>query len=230
MKNIFIKSIMLSAAIFIFSACTPEENKSTNSGNAATTAPEKAKIVIGLVDTEQIFSASLSGKAGIAHLEGIGKELQEDFIKLQSEMKEKDENAIMNFQNQAGKLEQRFKAEEQQVMTAIEKLYQESLDNVRKEQKIQMILAKNSALSFDESVDVTAKILENMDKTTLTFKALPVEKSIEAEEKAVEPAVKATNSSEAKSSPEKAKEEKASSEKDKKEKTSEAKKEKAEKK
>lgn len=178
LKRIFASLILSAAALGLLSACNQESSTSAQNTAkpAAVTAVESAPVMgIGLVDTDQVFSQSLSGKAGIAHLENIGKELQQEFMKMQGEVKEKDENSIMSFQKKAGQLEQRFKAEEQQVMTAIEKLYQGSLDNVREAFKLQLILAKTSALSFNESSDVTAKVIAEMDKTTLTFKPLPVE-------------------------------------------------------
>lgn len=179
LKGIVASLILSAAALGLLSACNQESNAPAQNATkpaAGNATAESAPVTgIGLVDTDQVFSQSLSGKAGIAHLENIGKELQQEFIKLQSEVKEKDENSIMNFQKKAGQLEQRFKAEEQQVMTAIEKLYQESLDKVRQSSKLQLILAKTSALSFHDNSDVTAKVIEEMDKTALTFKPLPVE-------------------------------------------------------
>lgn len=182
LKRIFAGLILSVAALGLLSACNqdfsaPAQNTVKPAVGNATIESSSPVIGIGLVDTDQVFSQSLSGKAGIAHLENIGKELQQEFMNLQAEVKEKDENSIMDFQKKAGQLEQRFKAEEQQVMTAIEKLYQESLDKVRQSEKLQLILAKSSALSFADNSDVTAKVVSEMDKTPLSFKPLPVEPS-----------------------------------------------------
>lgn len=185
LKRIFASLILSAAALGLLSACNQESTApaQNNAKPTATATAESAPVMgLGLVDTDQVFSQSLSGKAGIAHLESIGKELQQEFMKMQADVKEKDENSIMEFQKKAGQLEQRFKAEELQVMTAIEKLYQESLDKVRQDSSLQVILAKNSALSFADSSDITSKVVAEMDKIPLTFKALPVDIIVEETE------------------------------------------------
>ncbi len=132
---------------------------------------------IAVVNTDKVFQESNAGKAGITYLDNLSKELQDELISLQSSAeKEKNKKAAQDaLQLKLRDAQQRFSAEQQQVMNKISELYQQSMEKSRKTSKVDVILNSEAALSIDPKADITQQVIDEMNRTPVTFSPLAVE-------------------------------------------------------
>ena len=153
-------------ALFLLAGCDNQPNKA-DAGRAP-------GVKIGVVDPEKIFQESKTAKAGVAFLDSVSKDLQQQLTALQTEtskMKDPQEGQA-KLQQGLNDMQQRFSAEQQQVMAKVSDIYQKSLDNCRETEKFDLILGRDVALSLSPSLDITAKVIEAMDRTSVTFEPL----------------------------------------------------------
>ncbi len=139
---------------------------------------------LAVVNTDAIYQKSAASEKGTAYLKGVSSELENNLGELQKKAESsKDKKAAQaELQQALMAIQQRFNAEQQQVITTLSDLYKKALENCRTKYKIDLIFASDTALSYDKNVDVTDKVLEEMN-------ALPVEfKPLNAENAAKEPA------------------------------------------
>ena len=125
---------------------------------------------VGVVDSSRAFQESKAGKDGVAYLDALGKELQADLIKMQDTAeKENTDTARTALQQGFNDLQQRFAAEQQQVMNTVTDSYQKALDAVRTAEGLDVIIGTDSAVSFDPKSDLTQKVIDKMNATPVTF-------------------------------------------------------------
>ena len=140
------------------------------------TAPAGPKI--GVVDPGIIFQDSAPGKAGVAYLEGISKKMQDEFVALQEEVQEtQSQEAQMKLQMLASEFQQRITAEQQQVINTLQDEFKKVLEDYRVKNNLEIILAKDQVLAFDNTVNVTEPILAAMNALTIDYAALAEEKA-----------------------------------------------------
>ncbi|MCG8530639.1 MAG: OmpH family outer membrane protein [Desulfovibrionales bacterium] len=141
----------------------------------------KVKLAVAVVDPGKVFQDSKPGQDGMAYLEAVSKEVQEEFKELQkkaAENKGQNNTSVSDVQAKVAQIQKRVTAEQQMVVEKLNDLFQKVLDQYRKEKGVQLILPVDQALSFDDSVDATADIVTAMDKESLTFEpqVIPLEK------------------------------------------------------
>ncbi len=149
----------------------------------------------GLVDPNLLFQNSASGKAGIAHLQAIEASLQEQLVIAQKYIEEQPSNMELQaflqgiFQNYQEIIGQK----QQAVLDGINAQMIEAMGAVRKKRGYKIIMSTDSALSFDETINLTKDVLTEMDAKPLTFEpfvltpiSLPENLQMKKEEKATE--------------------------------------------
>ncbi len=137
------------------------------------TAP---KPKIGVVDSSRVFQESKAGKAGVKYLDNLGNELQAQLLALQ-ETAEKSgtDEARQALQKGFNDLQQRFGAEQQQVMNKVTESYQKAVDTLRTQEGLDVIIGTESAVSYDPKSDITQKVIALMDATPVSFDAIQPE-------------------------------------------------------
>ncbi len=150
-----------------------------DSNDAPKAAPEKATATANplkglcMVDRATIFSSSEAGKAAIAYLKGISESLNKELADYRATVKGTDTAAQKRIQKKFNSLQARFQAEEQQVNNALEQLYQGSLGTVMTADQVQVVFDKSAAQAYRNQLDISQKVVAEMNKTTLTFTPLP---------------------------------------------------------
>ena len=150
--------------------------------------PPPAAPKIGVVDSTRAFQESKAGKEGVAYLDGVGKEMQAELIKLQENLVKDDSDASRDaLQKGFGELQQRFGAEQQQVMNKVTESYQKAVDTLRTQEGMVLILGTEAAVSYDPKADVTQKVIDLMNASPVTFER------IQPESGAAEPSANGTS-------------------------------------
>ena len=132
---------------------------------------------VAIVNTDRVYKESDPGKAGIAHLDGISNTLQAELTDLQkkAEASTNKKAAQTQFQQALMALQQRFSAEQQQVITTLNEVYQKALENSRAKYKVDVIMASDTVLSASPEADFTDKVISEMNAIPATFKPLAAE-------------------------------------------------------
>ena len=156
-RKVALLALAMSAAMMLV-ACNTEKKQ----------APKPAIIVI---DQEVVYRESDAAKAAVTHLDALSRELQTRLIELQaatrtSEDKDKAEEA---FEAGLNELQQQFAAEQQQVTNKVTELSEKAIDSVRKEAGASMVIGAEVVLARDAAIDMTSKVIAEMNKTKLTF-------------------------------------------------------------
>ncbi|MCT4534958.1 OmpH family outer membrane protein [Halodesulfovibrio sp.] len=144
---------------------------------------------VAVVDPAKVFQDSKPGKDGMAYLEKVSAEVQQEFKDLQkqaAQSKGQSKDTVTDIQAQVANIQERVTAEQQMVVTKLNDLFQKVLEQYRKENGVAVVIPIEQALSYDESADATAEVVALMDKESVTFEtpAKPVEKEKPAAEKA----------------------------------------------
>ncbi len=129
---------------------------------------------VAVLNTEKVFQESNAGKAGLAYLDDLSKELQGQLIASQqkAEAGKNKKAAQDDLQVQVRDAQQRFGAEQQQVMNKVSELYQNAMESVRAKGRYDVILSSDVAVSSSPRVDVTKHVIDEMNRTPVTFTPL----------------------------------------------------------
>lgn len=138
---------------------------------------ESSAPTVGVVDTARIFRDSDAGKAGVKFLEGMQTTMQAELTAIQEVLQKnpEDQAAQQKLQETYMSFQQRMGAEQQNVVTLLNDATQRVLDAYRAQKKLSVILAQESTLSVDKSVDVTAEVIAELNKQKVEFKAITPE-------------------------------------------------------
>lgn len=162
-KNIASVVTVLSLSLFL-TAC--QEQK----------APQKTqapKPVVGVVDTGRVYSESKAGKAGSDYLEKIQVAMQDELISMQEAMqKDPSEANMASFQQKYAGFQQRINLEQEQVVTKLNDALQNALDSYRDTAGLAVIIPAETVMSLSPSADVTAHIVDALNKIDVTFEPI----------------------------------------------------------
>jgi outer membrane protein len=130
------------------------------------------KIVV--VDGAKVFRESKPGQDAMAYLRTKSTDLQAEAKAAQEKVqaKQTQENAAA-FQEAVTKYQTTMGAEQQRVVGLLQENFNKLLDKYRKDNKVDVIIAKDVVLSSDETTDITNKIIEEFNKTTIDLNAKP---------------------------------------------------------
>lgn len=129
---------------------------------------------IAVVDGAKVFRESKPGQEAMAYLRDKSTELQAEAKAAQDKVqaKQTQENAAA-FQEAVTKYQTTMGAEQQRVVGLLQDQFNKILEKYRKDNKVDVILAKDVVLSYDETSDITNKIIEEINKASIDLKAQP---------------------------------------------------------
>lgn len=180
MKKIkpLLMSVAFVAATFSLgsmASCNQDSSETTKAASASTSATAVNPLKgLCMVDRATIFSTSEAGKVAIEYLKGISDSLNKDLADYKATVKGADAASQKRIQKKFDWLQARFQAEEQQVNNALEQLYQNSLGTVMTAEQVQVVFDKSAAQAYRNQLDISQKVVAEMNKTTLSFTPLPV--------------------------------------------------------
>lgn len=129
---------------------------------------------IAVVDGAKVFRESKPGQEAMAYLRTKSTELQAEAKAAQEKVqaKQTQENAAA-FQEAVTKYQTTMGTEQQRVVGLLQDQFNKVLEKYRKDNKVDVILAKDVVLSYDEASDITNKVIEEINKTTIDLNAKP---------------------------------------------------------
>ena len=148
--------LLLAALVSVLAACGNSNNK------------------IAVVDGAKVFRESKPGQDAMAYLRTKSTELQAEAKSAQEKVqaKQSQENAAA-FQEAVTKYQTTMGSEQQRVVGLLQDQFNKILEKYRKDNKVDVILAKDVVLSYDEAADITNKVIEEINKTTIDLNAKP---------------------------------------------------------
>jgi Skp family chaperone for outer membrane proteins len=132
---------------------------------------------VGVVNPDLAYQKSAASEKGSAYLRNIGAELEGELRALEANVtnaktKQQKDAAQVAMQQGVMNVQQRFNAEQQQVLNAISQVYKQALDNCRAKLGLDLILPGEAALSYAPALDVTGKVTDEMNSLPLDFTPL----------------------------------------------------------
>ncbi len=127
---------------------------------------------IAVVDGAKVFRESKPGQDAMAYLRTKSNDLQAEAKTAQEKVqaKQSQENAAA-FQEAVTKYQTTMGAEQQRVVGLLQENFNKLLEKYRKDNKVDVVIAKDVVLSSDEATDITNKIIEEFNKTTIDLNA-----------------------------------------------------------
>ena len=127
---------------------------------------------IAVVDGAKVFRESKPGQDAMAYLRTKSNDLQAEAKTAQEKVqaKQSQENAAA-FQEAVTKYQTTMGAEQQRVVGLLQENFNKLLEKYRKDNKVDVVIAKDVVLSSDEATDITNKIIEEFNKTTIDLSA-----------------------------------------------------------
>lgn len=144
---------------------------------------------VGVVNTELVYKESLVAEKGTEYLRNLTNSMQSEVVAIQEKAQNnKSKTAAAEMQQAFMELQQRLNAEQQQVVTVLSEMYNKALENCRAKYKVDIIIPTEAALSFSPDVDLTQKVMQEMNAMPVSFTPLTAEQPGEsAPEKAEKP-------------------------------------------
>jgi len=123
---------------------------------------------IAVVDGAKVFRESKPGQDAMAYLRTKSNDLQAEAKAAQEKVqaKQSQENAAA-FQEAVTRYQTTMGTEQQRVVGLLQENFNKLLDKYRKDNKVDVVIAKDVVLSSDEATDITNKIIEEFNKTTI---------------------------------------------------------------
>jgi outer membrane protein len=139
---------------------------------------ESAKV--GVVDEAAAFKENKLATEAMAHLQEMGKPLQEKAETAYKAMQaDQSEENVAAYKLAMGELQNTMTAEQQRVVALVDAKFNEVLENYRKEKGLSLILSKQAVIASSDAVDITKDVEEAMNKVTMDF-SLPEKPKTEA--------------------------------------------------
>ncbi|CAK7066912.1 MAG: hypothetical protein DELT_01680 [Desulfovibrio sp.] len=131
---------------------------------------------VGVVNTELVYKESAAAEKGTEYLRNLTNSMQDEVAAIQAKAQDKkNKNAAAEMQQAFMELQQRLNAEQQQVVTALSEMYNKALELCREKYKLDVIIPTEATLSFSPDVDMTKKVMEEMNAMPVSFTPLTAE-------------------------------------------------------
>jgi len=128
---------------------------------------------VGVVDAKAVFETSKLAVSGMEYLQAMGGNMEKELRELQAGL---GQNATQEtqkaFQDAVAKSQSDFGQVQQRIAGTLQERFLAIVEETRKAEGLEVILAKDGVVAFAPAVDVTEKVLAEMDKETVDFKAL----------------------------------------------------------
>lgn len=134
---------------------------------------------IGVVNVNRILIDSEPGRAATKYMEGLQDSLRAQATELQKKMQEVSEKDTENEAKQKEvqmefiRLQSKMQAEQQNVNNILNDVLHRVIEKFRVDQGYSLIVFSDVALSFDEKTDVTAGVIQAMNTEKVIFTPLP---------------------------------------------------------
>ena len=135
---------------------------------------------VAVVNTDMVYKESTVSEKGTQYLRDISSEMQKSYeaaaAKVENAKGKKEKEAAQEeMQVSLIEMQQRLNAEQQQVVSKLTEAYQKAMENCRTKGKFDLIVPSDAALSFDPQIDITARVLEEMNATPVEFSPIKPE-------------------------------------------------------
>lgn len=178
---------MLVAALFLV-GCKDDK--------AAAEKQEQSKV--GVLNLGLMFQSSKASEAARQYMVGVEKDLQAEIEKIASVMPKDsegnvDKESMPALQKAYADAQQRLNAEQQMVLTKLNTLATETVDEYRVKHGLDLVVRADQIFSFDPTIDITKDIIAIMDSKEVSFTPmLPEGQAGTAQGNATAPAGNAT--------------------------------------
>lgn len=157
---------------------------------------------VAVVDAAVVFKQSKAGQQAMSYLQELSKSLQEKVQKAQQAAEgSQNETSMQAFQQAVNEYQSTLGGEQQRLVGLLNERFNAVVEKYRKEAGLGVVLAKEAVMAFDPAADISAKIVEALDKENIDLKLPKVEK---AAEPAAAAAPAAPEKADEKAAPEKA--------------------------
>lgn len=166
MKKLFL-SLML-GTMLVMAGCK-------DSGGDKPEGAQASKIAI--LNMGVVFQTSNASKAATEYITKVEAELQAEIDKASKGLNKGPDGNVTKedmpkLQKVFGEAQQRYNAEQQMILSRINALATETVDAYREANKISVILRSDQAISFDKSLDITDKIIAEMNTKQISFEPM----------------------------------------------------------
>ncbi len=144
-----------------------------------------------VVDIVRVMRDSEPGKAGIKYLESLQADIQKQLDDIQAGLEKDPDNEDLQKQLQTVYMnaQQQMGEEQQNVLSQLQNVTKRVMDDFRKAKGYDLLFSAETLSSYDEKLDVTNALLEEMNKQKVTF--VPLDNPADEAPKADAPAEKA---------------------------------------
>ena len=126
---------------------------------------------VGVVDAAAVFKQCKAGQQAMAYLQEQAKTLQEGVQQAQKAAESnQNEQTMQAFQKAVTEYQVTLGGEQQRLVALLNDKYMAVLEKYRKDNGLAVILSKEAAMAFDPAADITAKVVEAMDKENIDLK------------------------------------------------------------
>jgi len=127
---------------------------------------------VAVVDLNRLITDSNPGKAAKTFLDNMNKQFNDELGKKQAaaQANPKDEKAAQDLQATYMSLQQRMQTEAQNVNNALLEHVLSAVRKYREQNGLSAVLRSEAALDYDKALDVTDKVLDEVNKQNIEFK------------------------------------------------------------
>ncbi|MDR1125087.1 MAG: OmpH family outer membrane protein [Deltaproteobacteria bacterium] len=133
---------------------------------------------LAIVDAEVVFQESKLASAGMRHLEGLTSDMQDRLVKMQEQLSAApaDKELEQRLQTELFTLQGNMDRAQRAVAEQVNKLFDDAVEQCRKEQGLDIVLPRQLAMAVNPDVDITAKVVALMDKASADFSDISLDK------------------------------------------------------
>lgn len=137
---------------------------------------QASKSQVGVVDAAVVFKDCKAGQQAMTYLQALSKSLQAKVQQAQQEAEgSKDEAKMQAFQKAVNEYQSTLGGEQQRLVTVLNERFAAVVEKYRKDAGLSVILSKEALLAFDPSADISAKVVEALDKENIDLKLPKIE-------------------------------------------------------
>ncbi|HMM40062.1 MAG TPA: OmpH family outer membrane protein [Desulfovibrio sp.] len=163
-KSLSALSVLVLAA-FLFTGCVGE-----------------SKPQVGVVDAAAVFKQCKAGQQAMTYLQEQAKALQEKVQEAQKAAEgNQNEQTMQAFQKAVTEYQTTMGGEQQRLVTLLNDKYTAVLEKYRKDSGLVAILSKEAVMAYDPAADITAKVVEALDKENIDLQLAPKADAAKAE-------------------------------------------------
>lgn len=138
-------------------------------------APQEPKVAV--LNLSVVFQTSKASVAAAEYMTKMESELQSELEKASASLTKDAEGNVSKddmpkLQKIFGELQQRYNAEQQMVLTRLNTMATETVDEYRKQHNLEVIIRSDQAFSYDPAIDITEAIIKLMDTKQISFEPM----------------------------------------------------------